>query len=93
MQQIIIIVCGILNEFSKKSSLISSIVWRYLKKNNAFYFLFTGTGYLYCGDVGDSDTEEINLIKSGKNYGWNIFEGSIAKINRTKNETIGILVY
>ncbi|XP_063428537.1 HHIP-like protein 1 [Mytilus trossulus] len=47
-----------------------------------------GTGYLYCGDVGDTDTEEINLIKPGKNYGWNIFEGSIEKINRTKNETI-----
>lgn len=53
-----------------------------------YLFLFTGTGYLYCGDVGDTDTEEINLIKSGKNYGWNIFEGSVAKINRTKNEAI-----
>ena len=34
------------------------------------------TGYLYAADVGQSSREEINIIKSGGNYGWNIMEGT-----------------
>ena len=41
--------------------------------------LITERGDLYCGDTGDSDREEINLIKPGKNYGWNLYEGSVAE--------------
>ena len=33
------------------------------------------TGDLWCGDVGQSTREEINIIKSGLNYGWPIMEG------------------
>ncbi|XP_060078813.1 HHIP-like protein 2 [Ylistrum balloti] len=32
---------------------------------------------LYCGDNGNHDQEEINIIKKGGNYGWNIKEGNI----------------
>ena len=35
------------------------------------------TGTLYAGDVGQNAREEINMIESGKNYGWNIMEGTI----------------
>lgn len=45
------------------------------------------TDNLYCGDAGDKDAEEINWIKSGKNYGWNIFEGNSTTIPG-ENETI-----
>lgn len=31
---------------------------------------------LYCGDVGEATREEINVVVSGGNYGWPIFEGS-----------------
>ncbi|CAM9279443.1 unnamed protein product, partial [Hapterophycus canaliculatus] len=31
---------------------------------------------LYCGDVGHTFVEEVNLIECGKNYGWSRFEGS-----------------
>jgi len=33
------------------------------------------TGLLYCGDVGQGTREEIDIIKRGANYGWNVWEG------------------
>lgn len=34
------------------------------------------TGRLWLADVGHSKFEEIDIISSGKNYGWNIMEGA-----------------
>ncbi|WKZ56573.1 MAG: PQQ-dependent sugar dehydrogenase [Bdellovibrionota bacterium] len=34
------------------------------------------TGALYAGDVGQNRIEEVNIITSGANYGWNIMEGT-----------------
>ncbi|MGI9553187.1 MAG: PQQ-dependent sugar dehydrogenase [Aurantibacter sp.] len=35
----------------------------------------TQTGKLWTADVGQNKIEEIDLVESGKNYGWNLFEG------------------
>ncbi|OWF54691.1 HHIP-like protein 1 [Mizuhopecten yessoensis] len=32
---------------------------------------------MYCGDNGNHDQEEINIIKEGGNYGWNKKEGNV----------------
>jgi uncharacterized protein (TIGR03437 family) len=34
------------------------------------------TGQLYLGDVGEGSMEEIDIIESGGNYGWRVFEGT-----------------
>lgn len=34
-------------------------------------------GRLFAGDVGEGAREEIDVVESGKNYGWNTMEGSL----------------
>jgi hypothetical protein len=45
---------------------------------NPWRFSFDAvTGRLWVGDVGQSQREEIDIVEKGKNYGWNIMEGTL----------------
>jgi glucose/arabinose dehydrogenase len=45
---------------------------------NPWRFSFDpSTGRLWVADVGQNQREEIDLVEKGKNYGWNIMEGTI----------------
>ena len=44
---------------------------------NPYRFSFDSlTGDLYVGDVGQNDIEEVDMVVSGGNYGWNFKEGT-----------------
>ena len=48
---------------------------------NPWRFSFDGFGQLWVGDVGQGAREEVDIIVSGGNYGWRVFEGSICTPN------------
>ena len=54
---------------------IKDEIWAYGLRNPWRFSFDSVSGDLWVGDVGQNDYEEINLIRKGKNYGWNIMEG------------------
>ena len=51
-------------------------IWAYGFRNPWRFGFDTSTGRLFIGDVGQDSYEEINIGKSGGNFGWSVMEGA-----------------
>ena len=51
-------------------------IWAYGLRNPWRFSFDEQTGLLWVADVGGVLREEINIVKKGGNYGWNIMEGN-----------------
>jgi len=51
-------------------------IWAYGFRNPWRFSFERGGTRLFCADVGQAKVEEIDLVEKGKNYGWNVMEGS-----------------
>lgn len=51
-------------------------IWAYGLRNPWRFSFDPATGRLFAADVGQGEVEEVDIIKRGKNYGWNTLEGS-----------------
>jgi glucose/arabinose dehydrogenase len=65
------------NPFKDNTQGYREEIYAYGLRNPWRFSFDIATGNLWAADVGQNRIEEINIIEKGKNYGWNIMEGSL----------------
>ncbi len=78
------------NPFSGNTSGFREEIFAYGFRNPWRFGFDDSDGMLFAGDVGQSRREEIDIVESGKNYGWNIMEGSLCFDPPSGCETSGL---
>jgi glucose/arabinose dehydrogenase len=76
------------NPFAGNTQGFKEEIYAYGFRNPWRFSFDSATGTLWAGDVGQNRMEEIDVVEGGKNYGWNIMEGTLpyAASNQTGME-------
>jgi Glucose / Sorbosone dehydrogenase len=78
------------NPFAGNNSGFRKEIFAYGFRNPWRFSFDDANGRLYVGDVGEDRMEEIDVVENGKNYGWNIMEGSLCITPPTGCDTSGL---
>ena len=65
-------------------------IWTYGMRNPWRFSFDNRGGLLWAADVGQNEWEEIDILKPGLNYGWNIMEGKHCYPPGTNCDTTGL---
>lgn len=65
-------------------------IWAYGLRNPWRFSFDRATGALWVGDVGQNRLEEIDILRAGRNYGWNVMEGDLCFQPREGCRTDGL---